>query len=264
MIKLQVKQYHIGIVLSGGGARGFAHIGVLEALNEAGIYPQIVSGVSAGSIVGAMYAAGKVPMEIFRIFGHQKYSEYFSLAFNKKGLIKLTGLLRLLNKYLSVAEFEYLKLPLYIAATNLNKGKIEYFSKGRLYKPILASSSIPAIFTPVTINKNTYIDGGLLNNLPIEPLLQNTKHIIGVHVNPIGYEASFNNIIQIVEHAFHLGIASKVKTKINKCTLFIEPNGLEKYKILDFKYAVEIFEKGYYSTKFYLENNPNIVKLLKK
>lgn len=149
------KKYNIGIVLGGGGARGFAHIGVLKALNESGIYPEIISGVSAGAIIGSLYADGYSPDEILALFKQNKLFNYLKLINPKQGLFKMTGLAKVISKNLKAKTFEELKLPLIINATDLNNGKCEYFSSGELFKHILASSTIPGLF-PFIFSKYSF------------------------------------------------------------------------------------------------------------
>ena len=155
------KRFKTGIVLSGGGARGFSHLGVLQALNEANIYPDIISGTSIGAIVGSLYADGNKPYEIFNLFSKNTRLDYFSLTVPKDGLLQISGMARILRETLKAKTFEELKLPLYVAATDLNNGKIVYFSKGELLRPVIASASIPVIFKPLIIDKTFYVDGGV-------------------------------------------------------------------------------------------------------
>lgn len=260
-MKKDRKIYDIGIVLSGGGARGFAHAGVLQALNEFGIFPQVISGVSAGAIVGAFYADGYTPKEIRNFFTEKGMFNYFKFVYPKQGLLKMSGLARVMNKYLSAQTFEELKIPLYVCATNLNTGKRVYFSKGKLHKTIIASSSIPILFNPVKIDGEKYVDGGLLDNLPIRPIRSKCKLLIGVHVNPTGEDVELGNIINIAERAFQLSVGSSIINKARRCDIFIEPKGLDKYRTLGINKGKEIFEKGYKETKKLLNNKAILEKL---
>src|SRR5262245_10193582 len=122
--------YQVGIALSGGGTRGVVHIGVLKALEEHGIYPSILSGTSAGSIVGAMYAHGYSPAEILAIASERSLIWMFSLRLPTKGFVSHTFLRKMLRRYLPEKNFEDLGKPLYIAISNLNTGKIEIKHEG--------------------------------------------------------------------------------------------------------------------------------------
>lgn len=140
------KAYENGIVLSGGGAKGFAHIGVLKALNEKGIYPDVISGTSAGSIVGAFYADGIEPDDILKIFIGKDLYSLVQIIMPRKGLFKMKDLLAMLKKNLSAHRIEELKVKTYISATNFTTGRVKYFYEGPIIKPIVASASIPVLF----------------------------------------------------------------------------------------------------------------------
>jgi len=242
-------KYKTGIVLSGGGAKGFSHLGVLQALNEAGIFPDIISGASAGSIAGVFYADGYKPPEILKLLSGNKRLDYLSFVVPKEGLMEMTGLLKILNKYISAKKFEDLKLPLIVAATNLNDGKITYFSSGDLLEVIIASSSIPVLFKPVIIDNIEYLDGGIMDNFPIRPLQKKCEFLIGSHANPIGYVNKLTSMIAIAERTFYLSVASQVITKIKNLDLLIDPPELKDFNILDISKGNEIYKIGYEETK---------------
>lgn len=236
-----------GLVLSGGGARGFAHLGVLQALEENQIRIDCISGVSAGAIAAVFYASGFQPVEIMKLLLEKIFIQYFKLSLPDKGLVKNYTLFRMMKQLLP-ESIEELKIPVTIAVTNLNKGQIEYINKGPLARFVLASTSIPVIFHPV-IHKNThYADGGIINNLPVEPLTKTCKFIIASHVNPIIETNNLGSIFKIVERCFHLAINENTIHKSRICNVIIEPQKLSKYKIFDFKKGPEIFEIGYEET----------------
>jgi len=244
-----------GLVLSGGGVRGFAHLGVMKALNEYGIYPEEISGVSAGAIMGALIADGHTPEQILAYFTEKRVLKYLDISIPKRGLLKLSGLARVLKVHLKAKTFEELNMPLHVCVSNLNNGKPEYFSKGKLLKIVLSSATIPILIIPLEINKVTYVDGGLLNNLPVEPFLDRAEKIIGIHVNPIGYRKDFNSLVKIAERCFHLSVLNNIKERKEKCNIFIEPQGLKKYGTLDVTKAEEIYNIGYKEGKEFLEKS---------
>ncbi len=248
-------KYKTGIVLSGGGARGFAHIGVLKALNEHGIFPEIISAVSAGSIVGALYADGKKPDDIFEIFS--ELDIYKLLRFYRPGLgiLKANGIKNLLDKYLEVKLLEDLNMPLVISATNFTKAETQYFSKGNIINSVLASSSIPLILKPFKMDGQMYVDGGLMNNLPVEPLLGQCDDVIGVNVNSIHDVSRFKSFRNFADRVLHLAIRANVLNNIAKCDVYIEPPGLMEFNLFKLSSAREIFDIGYSHTCKLLENN---------
>ncbi|MDZ7741402.1 MAG: patatin-like phospholipase family protein [Bacteroidota bacterium] len=248
------KKKKVGIVLSGGAVRCFAHLGVLKALNENNIYPDYISGVSAGSIVGAFYAAGHSPDEILDYFLNKKLMNFIQISF-AKGLANMDKLSKKLDELLKVKKFEDLDIPLVIAATNLNDARIEYFDKGSLVDKIVASSSIPVLFKPQKIKGVNYVDGGVMNNMPVEPLLDKCESIIGVNVNPIGHRDDFEDLSDIAERTFHLVVSANFINKKEKFDMFIEPDKLESFGLFNLKQGKEIFETGYDYTLDFLKNH---------
>ena len=257
---MSVVKYKIGLVLSGGGARGFAHLGVMQALNEAGIFPDVISGTSAGAIAGALYADGHAPAEIMKIMNSNSRLHYIRLTVPREGLLQISGVIRLLKNNLRAKTFEELKIPLFVTATDLNNGKAVYFSKGELLIPVIASASIPVLFKPVVMNNIYYVDGGVMDNLPISPIQNKCQIIIGSFVNPTGYEENFNSLIHIAERTFMLNVSKEVIQKSGKFDLFIAPQELRNYKILDPEKSEEVYRVGYKATKEKLKN-PEIKKL---
>jgi NTE family protein len=243
------KKFKIGLVLSGGGARGFAHLGVIQALNESGIFPDVISGTSAGAIAGALYADGYSPIEILKITNSNSRLHYVRPTVSKDGLLQIAGVVRILRDNLHAKTFEKLKIPLFVAATDLNNGRVDYFSSGELITAVIASASIPVLFKPVVIDNKYYVDGGVLDNLPIKPIENICRYIIGSFVNPTGFQENVTNLINIAERTFFLSMSKEVNEKAKKFNLFIAPPELRNYKILDPEKAEEVFILGYNETR---------------
>jgi len=255
------EKYNTGIVLSGGGARGFAHLGVLQALNEAGVFPDVVSGTSAGALTGAFYCDGHSPKEILKLMKTDSRLSYMRPAMPRDGLLQISGILKILETHLNARTFEDLKIPLFVAATDLNNGKAVYFSKGDIFNPVIASASIPVLFKPVVINKIFYVDGGVMDNLPIHPIENKCRLCLGSFVNPIGYEEDTSGLIRIAVRTFMLSISKEVQEKAKKFDLLIAPIELMNYGILDPENADVLFSIGYKATNEKLKE-PVIKKLL--
>ena len=245
---MKKQPYDIGLVLSGGAARGFAHLGVLKALEEFNMKPDIISGVSAGAIAGALYADGFAPEEIVEIYTHKSLFEFMQMTVPKTGIFKPTGLKETLKKNLRATRFDQLKIPMVITATNLIEGKSEYFRKGDLVDAIMASSCVPLLFETVMINKVPYIDGGVMNNMPVEPIEHACKKLIGVYINPTGKIDGLKGLMHIAERSFHLAIASEVNTKHKRFDIYIEPEEITAYSFFDMKKAPELLDLGYRKT----------------
>lgn len=250
-------KYNIGIVLSGGAARGFTHLGVLKALEEFHMKPDIISGVSAGAIAGALYADGFTPEEILEIYTHKNFFEFIQMTVPKTGFFKPTGLRETLKKNLRASTFDQLIIPLVVTATNLLEGKSEYIREGDLVEAILASSCVPVLFETVMINNIPYIDGGVMNNMPAEPIDGVCNKLIGVYINPTGRIDQLKGMIHIAERSFHLAIASEMRTKQHLFDIFIEPPEITNYSLFDLKKAPELFEVGYRKTVEILKETSN-------
>ena len=245
---MQSQQYNVGLVLSGGGARGFAHLGLIQALNEAGIWPDIISGTSAGALAGVLYADGYTPIEILKIMNSGNRLDFMRPTLPREGLLQIGGIIKILKSFLRAKTFEELKIPLYVTATDLNNGKVEYFSKGELINPVIASASIPVLFQPVLINSIHYVDGGVMDNLPVRPIEKQCRSLIGSFVNPVGYVEKVSGLVNIAERTFMLSMSKEINEKAKSFDLFVAPPELMNYKILDPEKADELFSVGYEAT----------------
>jgi NTE family protein len=235
----------LGFVLSGGAARGFAHLGILQSLAERGIHPDIISGVSAGAIVGAFIASGRSPLEIFEIIHRSGFLKYTKIQLPTDGLLRLNGLEAILRKEIPVKNIEDLKLPFFVTATNLNTGRVEYFDKGPIHQIVLASSSIPVLFSPVEYNGYQYVDGGLLDNLPVEPIIGKCNKIITQNVNPVNETGHIKSLIQVATRTFDIGVHSRMEFAKRNSDLYIEPGDLDRFELLKASQADDIFKAGY-------------------
>lgn len=251
----------IGIALSGGGVRGVSHLGILKALNQHGIFPNRFSGSSAGAIAGALYCSGLEPDEILEIIIKTNYFKFLKPAISWTGILKMDSVEELYAKYLPTNNFADLKIPLTVVAVDIKRAKVVYFSEGELIKPLMASSCIPGMFDPMEINKVFYVDGGVLNNLPVEPLEGICETIIGVNCNHLPIEHNIKNIKSLIERTVIMSMNYNAYSRKNSCDYFIEPQGLARYGVLDIKKAKEIFEAGYQTAIEYIAENPGITDL---
>src|SRR5690606_20673678 len=173
----------VGLVLSGGGARGFAHIGVLRSLERAGAKFDVVAGTSMGAIVGSLFAAGHTPDEIYEIARTTSWRDVVDISL-RAGLIKGNRFESFLAEHLP-ATFADLGLPLAIAATDVESGEEVVFVEGDLIKAVRASSSFPGAFEPISFGGRTMADGGIVNNLPIAAAtLLGATRVIASDVTP--------------------------------------------------------------------------------
>ncbi len=157
----------IGLALGGGAARGFAHIGVIQVLEEAGIRPDLVVGTSAGSLVAALYASGKSGVEMGSLARSMDESAITDWSFPGRGLIRGEALARYVRELTGGRSIEQMKMPLGIVATDLDSGQGILFRVGDPGVAVRASSAVPAMFQPVRIGSREYVDGGLVAPVPV-------------------------------------------------------------------------------------------------
>lgn len=233
----------VGITLSGGGLRGVGHLGVLQALDEMGIKIDKIVGVSSGSIMGAMYAQGYTPKETLDILKAAKLLRFVRPKFSR-GLLNIEKLEPLLLKYLPHNTFEQLKIPLTVAASDIHLGELVYFTQGDLIKPLMASSCIPVMFSPIHHNNRVLVDGGLVNNMPAEPI-KDCDFKIGVHCNPIDKAQPIKSTRKVLERTMIMIGHKGMQSQIAQCDVFIEPPALGNYNTFELKKVDEMFEAGY-------------------
>ncbi|MCK9300728.1 MAG: patatin-like phospholipase family protein [Bacteroidales bacterium] len=261
MKSLQKKQYAVGLALSGGGAKGFAHAGAIKALEEFHIYPDLISGTSAGAIVGSLYADGCNPHEIIELFNHTSFYKFASFARSKSGLFKIDNFRKAMEQKLKAKTFEELNIPLYVNATDMFHGKNVFFSSGSLLDKVIASCSIPIIFEPVLIDGIHYSDGGLLCNFPVEVLRKQCQYLIGVNVSPVDIDHEEQlNLLDIIQRTYFFIRKSNVINSREQCDLLIEPPSIDKYGMFDAVKNEEIFQLGYQAALAILNAQPEIVK----
>jgi len=167
LVEVAPKPPRIGLALGGGAARGFAHIGVIQVLEEAGIRPSLVVGTSAGSLVAALYASGKSGMEMGTLAQVMDEGGITDWAFPMRGLIRGEALARFVREQTGFRPIEKMALPLGIVATDLDSGQPILFQRGDPGEAVRASSAVPAVFQPVRIGKREYVDGGLVSPVPV-------------------------------------------------------------------------------------------------
>lgn len=242
--------HDIGIAFSGGGTRGIVHAGALKALEENGIFPEVIAGTSAGGIIGAMYAQGYSPSELLDIASERSLVWLFSLRLPTKGFVRHTFLRKMLKRYIPGDTFEELKKPLHIAVTNLNTGKAEVIDSGPLHDVIIASASIPVLYEPIRMGPYWYADGGLVMNLPVSPIRDKVKSIIAVNLIPrkeLSHE-EVNTISGIASRSFNLAAINTIQPQLQYCDIVIEPESIYHYSRFNFSNIRDMFEIGYEET----------------
>lgn len=244
-----------GLVLSGGGVRGVAHIGVIKALEEHGIRPEYVAGASSGAIVGAFHAAGHGWEETLDFFRSVSLFTWGNYAHGKPGMLDTDKFREGFEQFFPDDRFEALAKKLFVVASDLIKGRSRLFHEGPLIRTLLASSAVPGVFSPVVIDDSLYSDGGITNNFPVEPLLAHCQRIIGVFVNPLKQVTAheLRSSFAVLERAFSMDRASHSIRKFDDCDLVISPKSLSAFGTFSTQHVDEIFRIGYEAAQRKLE-----------
>ncbi|MGL2965570.1 patatin-like phospholipase family protein [Flavobacterium sp. XGLA_31] len=286
------KRPKIGLVLSGGGAKGFAHIGVLKALEKAGIKIDYIGGTSMGAVVGGLYATGYNAQQIDSIFYNTNFDELLqdyiprssksfyekrndemyalSLPFNKlkigipialsKGMYNYSLLSKLTHKVRHIKDFNKLPIPFLCVATDIEKGEPVVLQSGYLAQAMLASSAFPSLFSPVEIDGKLLIDGGVVNNYPAEEVRKmGADIIIGVDVqDDLKDRKSLKDATRILVQITNLDMIKKMKEKIKITDIYIKPD-ISNYGVISFDEGQEIVKKGEEATMLQMDA---IIKLV--
>ncbi|MDX9751085.1 MAG: patatin-like phospholipase family protein [Flavobacteriales bacterium] len=223
---------HRPFVLSGGGVRGAAHAGVLQALALRGIVPDAISGTSAGALVGALVADGHAPGDLMPML-HDALRHARLWRRPRAGSRRLEDFLR---AHLRAERFEDLRMPLHVTATDLERGGQRIFSAGPLVPALMASCAVPLVFPPVLIDGTHYVDGGLSNNLPVEPFAARHAETIAVYVNPLSpFGPGRLGRFAMLDRVWHLSFRELVMRSAKGCHLFIEPPALSAFVMFDLR-----------------------------
>lgn len=262
---LVTKRKPLGICLSGGGALGFAHIGVLQALIENNIIPEVVSGSSMGALVGTLYAAGYTPAEMLQMTRDDKLfmvSKLFKFKpkFWKSGFSTHNTILKLLSEAIPHDNFDELPRKLNVCVSNLNTMQWEIRNSGKdLSKWVSASASIPGVFEAVEMQGKFYLDGGVLNNLPSQPLKPVCRAIIGVDlfpfVPPVEMKRPIDAIASTIRGVQHINSLEGRSL----CKYLIETSVVNKYHEFKFESYERIYKIGYRDAMNYISKNPEIL-----
>lgn len=237
----------IGIVLSGGGARGLAHAGVLAALQDEGIEPGVVAGTSSGAIVGALWASGRDPRETVEFFRTTSPFKLSRLALVGPGLLDTEKIVDDFRRYFPDDRFEALERRLFVAATDLVSGRLAIFDSGPLISAIVASSALPMLFTPTEVGGRMCSDGGILDNFPVEPVVVRSEVTIGSYAAPLERvsRGQLDSAMAVSQRAFDVAMHSVARQKFDRCDVLLSPPELRRFNLLDVRRLDEIFDIGY-------------------
>ncbi|OTG65628.1 patatin-like phospholipase family protein [Acinetobacter silvestris] len=235
----------IALVLGSGGARGYAHIGVIEVLEKYGIQPDFIVGTSAGSIVGSIYASGKSAAELHSIAMQMKVGDVREINIGFKGFFDGKKVEDYVNEQVGQTSLEKMKIPMYVVATELKHGKKVIFNYGNTGQAVRASVSIPSMFVPTKIAGQEYVDGGLVSPVPVNVARDLGADIIiavDILAQPVYTETSnvwglFNQNINIMQNRL-------AAEELKNADIVIQPDLREKAHIFDVKGRQETIQAG--------------------
>ncbi|MEP6505939.1 MAG: patatin-like phospholipase family protein [Betaproteobacteria bacterium] len=214
----------IGLALGGGGARGFAHIGVIEVLEENGIHVDVVTGTSAGSLVAALYASGRSGQDLAATAASMDESALTDWSFPGRGLIRGEALARYIREATGNRPLEQMKIPLGIVATDLDSGKPILFRRGDVGTAVRASSAVPAVFQPVRIGTHEYVDGGLTSPVPVRSARDmGAEVVIAVDISQLPDGGDTSNAMHMLLQTFSIMGRSINELELKEADVVLRP-----------------------------------------
>lgn len=219
----------VGLALGGGAARGFAHIGVIQVLEEQGIRPDLVVGTSAGSVVAALYAAGHTGAQLATLADSMDEATITDWAFPLRGAIRGEALAAYIRKNTGGRPIEQMKLPLGVVATDLADGQPILFQRGDVGTAVRASSSVPAVFQPVKIGEREYVDGGLVAPVPVRFAKQmGAEFVIAVDISSPPDGAATGDAMRMLLQTFSIMGRSINNFELREADVVLRPrlNGI--------------------------------------
>lgn len=243
------KVNEVVLALSGGGARGAYHLGVLHYLDEQNIKIKAICATSIGSIIGAGYAYGVSPKQQLKLLQSKEIKKVFKFAWFQGSIFHIDMNAAVLQQLAPNIEIEDLHIPLHITATNMDDASETIFSKGKAHMLCKASSALTPLFKPVQIKGTTYTDGGFINHIPIKPLFQYDLPIIAVNLHPYIKNKKMHNLFASLKRVIIVGMEQNTKFAKDHCDYLIESDNLVDFSILSLKNFDALFELGYNAAK---------------
>lgn len=221
---LKAREPVVALALGGGGAKGFAHIGVIKVLESHGIKPKIVTGTSAGSFVGSLYASGKSPYQLQQIALNFKESDIRDLTLNRQGIIAGQKLQDFVNKNVGNKPIEQFPIRFAAVATRLDTGRKADFIQGNAGQAVRASCSIPNVFVPATIGGKKYVDGGLVSPIPVKTAQAMGADIViavDISARPDGSKAL--NMFGLLDQTINIMGQQSIREELDQADIVIQP-----------------------------------------
>lgn len=246
---IKAREPVIAIALGGGGAKGFAHIGVLKVLESHGIKPKIVTGTSAGSFVGSIYASGKTPYQMQQIAQQLKESDLRDLTLNSQGIVLGQKLQDFVNRNVGNKPIEQFPVRFAAVATRLDNGKKAEFIKGNAGQAVRASCSIPNVFVPATIGNTKYVDGGLVSPIPVQTAKSmGADIVIAVDISARPTGAQSMNMWGLLDQTINIMGQQSINNELAQANIVIQPK-VGHLGTLDLKSSNEAILEGEKATQ---------------
>ena len=248
--------YKVGLALSGGGARGFAHAGAIQAMLEVGLKPDVVCGVSAGSVVAVMYAAGIQPRDMLGLFASLKFGDLASWTLPKGGLFRLDKFKDFLRRVIKYERIEQLPIPTVVCATDFDNGQKVAFREGDIAECVAASCCIPIVFKPIVMDGVRYVDGGVLANLPAWALREECQFLVGINCSPptTAEIEDIDGMLDVALRSYQLMAKSNAVHDMDVCDMVVSVDEIAKHKVFDLNGITRVFDSGYEATMRYFES----------
>lgn len=261
-----IKRRKLGFALGSGGSRGVAHIGFLKAMEEAGIKPDYISGCSMGSVVGAAYAAGMSPDEMYKAVMALRFIDLFDVTSKPGGLLDTRKIRKLLEKYIGDIYFDDLKIPFTCVAVDMVSQQLVEFSSGKVLDAVIASSSIPSVFKPMEKDGMRLVDGGVLQRVPVQQVKSmGAEKVVAVDVlgKMSTKEKCPNTIMMLSEVIFLMDNYRTARMHTDHqaiIDLWLEPD-LGDISQYSFKHIGFAYEKGYEMGVAHAAEIKNLIRL---
>jgi len=240
------KEVRLGLALGGGAARGFAHVGVIQVLEEAGLRPAYLVGTSAGSLVAALYASGKTPADLVRVAQSMQEAEItdWMLPILNRGALRGEALARYVNTQVGGRTLEQMSIPLGIVATDLGNGDAITFRRGNTGAAVRASSAVPGVFQPVRVADREYVDGGLVAPVPVRQTREmGANFVIAVDISSDPEGNPSGDTFQILMQTFAIMGKSINQLALKEADWVVRP-ALTGVKSADFSARMRSIEAG--------------------
>ncbi len=242
------------LALSGGGARGAFHLGVLHFLDEKNIKVKAICATSIGSIIAASYASGVSPKDQLEILKQKSTKKIFSFAWFKESLFKIDTDSKIMDLLIKKQNIQDLNIPVYITALDLQSGEEIYFEHGDLNTICRASSALVPVFKPVEYEGRVLVDGGFFNHMPYKPLKKYNYPLVGVNLNPLVKKPSRKRLMSYLKKVIAIRMFITAHSQKDEYDHYISNDDILNYSIFSFKNFDALFEMGYKEAKKILAN----------